>query len=269
MRKSLYWVVPSFVVALVASLEACNGAGGGGGCHYESWKGTCALRGVRTERIIERFPQSFVVVEATYEPVSVGGEFTPPPFNRRVLAPAFDEGDVTAFLRNQSQVACSVANPVGDPCAPKMEAAVAEYHPPSTPVAPTGPVGCAKIERSSEAMSTPAPVKLPGPFQFDADSAQETDAIRQLAEQAARAIKQDPKIECVAIKGQSAPGEPFTLANERSQAVRRLLEARGIDKTRVTVFEATAPTYTASPDDQPVLAEHRRVHLSVVVYAGK
>ena len=45
-------------------------------------------------------------------------------------------------------------------------------------------------------------------------------------------------------------------------------EARGIDKTRVIVFEATAPTYTASPDDQPVLSEHRRVHLAVVVYGG-
>jgi len=269
MRRWRSLVEPASFTALVSLLSACNGPGPGGGCHYESWRGTCALRGVRTEKIIERFPQSFVVVEATYEPVSQNGEFTPPPFDKRVLAPADDEMDLTEFLKKQTSVTCSVANPVGDPCAPTMEAAIAQYVPPQTAAKQTGPVGCAKIEHEGNALDTPAPVKLPGPFQFEADSSADTDASRKLADTAAQMILRDPKIECVAIKGQSAPGEPFTLANERSQTVRRLLETRGVDHSRVIVFEATAPTYTASPDDQPVLAEHRRVHLAVVVYTGK
>jgi hypothetical protein len=87
-----------------------------------------------------------------------------------------------------------------------------------------------------------------------------------MADEASRAILQNPRIECVAIRGMSAPGEPFSLANDRAQAVRHLLETRGVEHGRVTVFEATAPSYTAAPEDQPVLSEHRRVHLSVVVY---
>jgi outer membrane protein OmpA-like peptidoglycan-associated protein len=129
-------------------------------------------------------------------------------------------------------------------------------------------VGCAKIERAGDAPTVPSPVTLPGPFQFDANSSGENPDIDQLADKAAQLIIKNPHIECVAIKGQSAPGEPFTLANERAQTIRHLLEVRGIDRTRVIVFEATAPTYTAAPDDQPVLAEHRRVHLAVVVYSG-
>lgn len=256
------------MAALVSSVGACN-AGSGSGCHYDAWRGTCALRGVRTEKIIERFPQSFVIVEATYEPVSQMGEFSPPPFNKRLMAPAEDEADLTAFLQKQKSVQCSVDNPVGDPCAPKMAAAVAEYVPPVVPVTPQGPVGCAKIEHAGDAPTVPSSVKLPGPFQFDADSSGENDAIKQLADQAAQLIVQTPAIECVAIRGMSAPGEPFTLANERAQTVRHLLEMRGIERTRVIVFEPTAPSYTASPDDQPVLPEHRRVYLSVVVSSGK
>lgn len=257
------------LAAVLSASTACNGPGSGGGCHYESWRGTCALRGVQTEKIVERFPQSFVVVAATYEPVGQSGEFSPPPFTKRVMAPAEDEVDLQEFLRKQTSVPCSVANPVGDPCAPTMEAQIAQYVPPQTPVAAGGPQGCAKIERPGDASSTPAPVKLPGPFQFEASSSLVSEDAKKVADAAAQEILRDPKIECVAIKGQSAPGEPFALANERAQAVRHLLEARGIDHNRVIVFEATAPTYTGSPDEQLNIAEHRRVHLSVVVYTGK
>lgn len=253
------------LAAAVSVSTACGGPQSGGGCHYENWSGTCELRGVQTEKIVERFPQSFVVVAATYEPVSKG-QFSPPPFTKRVMAPAQFEADLTGFLRKQQSVQCSVDNPVGDPCAPKMMAAVQEYVPPSTAAVPTGPQGCAKIEHSSGAPPVPSTATLPGPFQFEASSSSETDAVRRMADQAAQAIQKNPRFECVAIRGMSAPGEPFTLANERAQTVKHLLLARGIDPSRVTIFEPTAPTYTASPDDQPVMAEHRRVHLAVVVY---
>lgn len=265
MTRWLGVVGAASLAAVMSMLGACGGPQSGG-CHYETWSGTCELRGVRTEKIVERFPQSYVVVEATYEPLSQGGQFSPPPFNRRMMAPAQFEADLTAFMRGQKSVQCSVDNPVGDPCAPKMMAAVKEYVPPSAPIVPTGPVGCAKIEQSSGAPPVPSTATLPGPFQFEDSSSLATDQVKRLADEAAHAIQQNPRIECVAIRGQSAPGEPFTLANERAQTVKRLLLARGIDPTRVTLFEPTAPTHTASPDDQPVLSEHRRVHLAVVVY---
>ncbi len=221
---------------------------------------------MKTVRVVERFPKSYVLVEALYQPESKGGEFSPPPFRKEVMASAEFEQDLSDHLRKFPSVECSVDNPVGDPCAPKMVAAVPEFVEPSAPSAAAGPVGCEKIERSGGTNDVPSSVTLPGPFQFDEGSAAETSAIRRLADEASQKIQRDPKIECVAIKGKSAPGEPFTLANERAQLVKRLLESRGIARSRVTVFEAVAPAHTASPDDQPVLSEHRRVHLSVVVY---
>ena len=112
-----------------------------------------------------------------------------------------------------------------------------------------------------------SPVALPGPFQFDPGTAEISAESRQFAAQAAAMIQADSKIECVAIKGKTAPGEDFALANERSQAVKRLLQGSGIDHNRLTVFEASAPTYTAAPtSDQPVASEQRRVFLTVVIY---
>jgi outer membrane protein OmpA-like peptidoglycan-associated protein len=248
---------------------SCGGPGSsGGGCHYESWQGRCKLQGVRTSRIVERFPKSYVVIESTYEPTSSSGVFAPPPFRKETLTPAEFELDLTNHLKQFAEVDCAVDSPVGDPCAPKMHAAVPEFVPAATTAA-TGPVGCGKIEHSGGTVEVPSTVSLPGPFQFGDGTAEATPEVRALADEAARAILQNSRIECVAIKGQSAPGEPFSLANDRAQAVRRLLESRGVDHTKVTIFESSAPTYTASPDDQPVLAEHRRVHLAVVVYGGE
>lgn len=255
-----------FLVALPLASAACSSAprAAGGNCHYESWRGRCKLTAVRTVRRIDRFPQSYAVVQAAYQPLVVEGLSSPPTFTTETFAPAENELDLTDHLRKYPEVECAVDSPVADPCAPKMRAAVPEFVA-SAVQADTGPVGCAKIERSDNPQ-VPASASLPGPFQFDDGSSAETPDVVKVADDAARAIRENPKIECVAIKGQSAPGEPFVLASERAQTVRRLLEARGIDHARVTVFEATAPAYTASPDEQPVLAEHRRVHLSVVVY---
>jgi outer membrane protein OmpA-like peptidoglycan-associated protein len=255
-------------LALGATGVSCSSGGAsGGGCHYESWQGRCKLMGVRTARVVERFPKSYVVIESTYEPATANGIFAPPPFRKETLAPAEFELDLTNHLRQFAEVDCSVQNPVGDPCSPKMQASVPEFIPPATAAA-GAPAGCAKIEHSGGTTPVPPTLSLPGPFQFAASSAETSPDVQHLADEAARAILQNPRIECVAIKGQSAPGEPFSLANDRAQAVRRLLESRGIEHSRVTIFESSAPSYTASPDDQPVLSEHRRVHLSVVVYGG-
>jgi outer membrane protein OmpA-like peptidoglycan-associated protein len=256
------------VLVMALGGVSCGGPGGSsGGCHYESWQGRCKLQGVRTARIVERFPKSYVVVESTYEPVTSNGLFAPPPFRKETLAPAEFELDLTDHLRKFSEVDCSVQSPIGDPCSPKMQAAVPAFAPGAVAAA-AGPVGCGKIEHSGGTAPVPSTVSLPGPFQFEASSAEVTPEARHLADEVVRTILQNPRIECVAIRGQSAPGEPFSLSNDRAQAVRRVLESRGIDHSRVTIFESSAPTYTASPDDQPVLAEHRRVHLSVVVYGG-
>jgi outer membrane protein OmpA-like peptidoglycan-associated protein len=264
-------VIRCLALAALATATAGLGCGGsgasGGGCHYETWRGRCTLLNVRTAKTIERFPQSFVSIEALYQPESTPGQFAPPPFRKTLLAPADNELAALEHLRSFPSVDCSVDSPIGDPCAPSIQTAVPEFVPPAAEVG-GGPVGCAKIEHSGGKTDVPSSVKLPGPFQFDDGSAAETPDARRLADDVARLLRDDPRVECVAVRGQSAPGEPFTLANERAQTVRRLLEARGIDHSRVTVFEASAPAHTASPDDQPVLSEYRRANLSVVVYGA-
>jgi outer membrane protein OmpA-like peptidoglycan-associated protein len=258
------------VAALASALSgtACEPQGSNGsGCKYDGWQGRCALVGVRTARIIERFPKSYVVIEATYEPQSTPGQFAPPPFRKELITPAEYEQAYSDQLRQSPNVECAVLEATQDPCGPKMSARVPEFVVPATPQVAQGPVGCAKLEHADP---TPSPVSLPGPFQFEQNSASDDDAIRRLADDVAERIRADQRIECVAIKAKTAPGEPFTLANDRAQLVKRLLESRGIDRTRLTVFEATAPTYTVAPaEEQPPLAEQRRVFLTVVVYGQK
>lgn len=236
------------------------------GCRYQGWAGQCVLTDIRTTRMIQRPPQTFVVVEGTYEPRGAPGEFVPPPFKKEAFAAAAYERLLQEHLASYRTVQCAVYEPGNDPCAPRMTANVPEFLPPRVGAA-AGPQGCAKLERMESSAMSSSPVPLPGPFQFEAGTAEISAEARQLAEQAAAKILADPKIECVAIKGKTAPGEDFALANERAQAVKRILQGRGIDHTRLTVFEATAPTYTAAPtEDQPVASEQRRAFLTVVIY---
>lgn len=258
-------------LAALGSLSSCSGAqhGAGHGCNYGAWQGQCRLVSVRMARTVERFPTSYVVLEASYEPLMTEGVLSPPGFKREFTAAAGSEGELEAHLRQNELVQCQIQPPATDSCAPPMLASIPTFIPHGVAAGPTGPVGCAKIERSGNA-AIPSTAVLPGPFQFEQMAAAPSPEVEQMADQAAQKIKADPKIECVAIKGKNAPGEPFMLANERAQLVKQLLERRGIDKTRVTVFEATAPAYTANPnEDQPVAAEQRRVYLSVVVYGGQ
>src|SRR5689334_22163051 len=121
MRHTIGAVVAAFAVAGWFALAGCGGpSASASGCHYETWQGRCQLQGVRTSRVVERFPKSYVVVEATYEPMSTPGTFSPPPFRKETLAPAESEMDLTNHLKQYADVACAVQNPIGDPCAPKM-----------------------------------------------------------------------------------------------------------------------------------------------------
>jgi outer membrane protein OmpA-like peptidoglycan-associated protein len=259
-----------FAPLALAPLASCGGAqrGAAQGCNYGTWQGQCRLVSVRTARTIERFPRSFVVLEASYEPQMTEGVLSPPGFKREFTTPAGSEGELENHLKQNGLVQCQIQPPATDSCAPPMLASIPTFIPHGAAGGPSGPIGCAKIERSGNA-PIPSTAVLPGPFQFEQMATTSTPEIEQMADQAAAKIKADPKIECVAIKGKNAPGEPFMLANDRAQLVKRLLEQRGIDKTRVTVFEATAPAYTANPnEEQPVAHEQRRVYLSVVVYGN-
>ncbi|MBM4362038.1 MAG: hypothetical protein FJ104_05115 [Deltaproteobacteria bacterium] len=264
---------PLLAAGLVAgaSLTAvsCGGPSASGGCHYENWQGQCQLVAVRTARIVDRFPRSYAVLEATYEPVSRAGVFAPPPFRHELHVLAEQAAAAEGTLRSAPLVDCTVASPVGDPCAPRMSAAIPAFTPASVAPAATGPVGCQKIEQGGARAPVPAGLVFPGPVQFEPDSAAlGADAERLVAEVAAT-LARDPKIECLALRARTAPGEAFVLANDRSQAVRRALTARGVDAARVTVFEATAPAHAVGPAAEQVdPTEQRRVHFTVVVYGA-
>src|SRR5262249_29172826 len=138
-------------------LTSCSGAqhGAGQGCNYGAWQGQCRLVSVRTARTIERFPRSFVVLEASYEPIMTEGVLSPPGFKREFTAAAGTEGELENHLKQNGVVQCQIQPPASDSCAPTMLASIPTFIPNGVAGGPTGPVGCAKIERSGNAPIPP------------------------------------------------------------------------------------------------------------------
>src|ERR1041385_2686698 len=178
------WIRRAAMIAIVAAPllgSACDPATDtpqASGCKYQQWQGQCVLTNLRTTRTIERPPQTYVVVEETYEPRAGPGEFVPPPFKKEAFAAAAYERLLTDHLATYRTVQCSVLEPGSDPCAPKMAANVPEFLPPPTGAA-AGPQGCAKIERTSSTSLSAVPVPLPGPFQFEVGAADLSPESRQ------------------------------------------------------------------------------------------
>lgn len=262
------------ILALGAACAAGCGARGRSAddCRPQSWEGQCRLDVARKVRTLERFPRSFVVYEAIYYPVESPGAqgFTPPGVRKEVVAPALHEGELQAHLNRHSIVACRTeAAPPGSCEAPPLELALPDFQPSDTAHAETPRArGCALLD-SGEAPQGPPPgaVSFPEQILFPERSAAPTEAAADHADAIARALQGDPRIECVAVTGQTAPGEPSELAAERARAVVELLATRGVDRSRLVVFGGARPVYAgAGPAERTAQPEQRRAKLSVVLY---
>lgn len=258
------------IVCAAAGIPSCGGAQTNtAGCAQQRWQGQCRLDAVTTIRTVERFPRSFVVLEAIYVPQASGG-VTPSEVRQEFTVQALQEAAFRDHLSAHGIVPCTVEPAQGAACGqPVVQVALPAFQPPAAATARAAHRDCADLEEAegrgeSGVESAPA---LGERFRFDQGSAAVTPALQEAATAVARQMKNDPGIECVALAGNVAVGEPMTLAQERSRAVRDLLLSHGIDPSRITIFTTNVPTYAGTaPQERQVLPEHREVNVKIVLY---
>ena len=239
----------------LATLGACGGPSGSTECRYQPWQGTCTLHSVQTIQIIERFPKSFVVVEAIYQAQSSDGRLAPQ-FRQEFTAPAVNEQQLHDHLRNNGRnIPCEGKEAMGACGQPgPAQARVPQFAPSADPtLAVQGPTGCAKLDDlrvKTEAAATgsggsanPAAAQITNipPFTFAENSDATTAEHASLAQRAAQALRAHPEIECIAIVGQIARGEPIPLAENRARAIKQLITGHGVAATRIVTHGATVP----------------------------
>ena len=212
-----------------------------------------------------------VVMEGLYEPQQnpQSPNFTPPAVRQEFKIMASQAAELQAWLEKNPRVPCHMAAPPPGTCDPgQMRVDVPAFV--ATGETPANQVhGCAQIESQAtqdklQALSKNA-AAMPEIFGFGENSSDPTSEAQQTAQSIAARLKQNPGIECIAIVGQISPGEQPALANARAATVRRLLEAGGVESSRmitITVTEQVYGTGTAAPPPDPT---KRRATLRVLL----
>jgi hypothetical protein len=257
------WRSAFVALSLVVSTQGLSCARGGA-CEWESWRGQCKLDSVKRIRSVERFPRSFVVVEALYAPEDASSRGAPAVIRQEHTIDARHEYDLIKHLRSYASVPCAVHVRDEGVCGTsEMVVAVPGFRPQET-VKQSGPSGCALLDHPVPG-STRAAEALDEPLRFDEGSATPTSEIVASVSRIAARLSSDSSIECVAVGGQNAYGEDFRLADQRARAIHQMLLDRGVASDRLRVFPAVVPTYAGTSAMERVSdPEHRRVHLTIV-----
>jgi hypothetical protein len=216
-----------------------------------------------------------VVVQALYYPVPDPARpaETPPDVTKELAARARFEADLHAHLERHPEVDCMVRPPPNGACVPgEMVVSVPAFRPPpvADDTAPRRGIGCAQLEDASAKDQLPeigrdASSVFPHSFQFAPNSATLTAEGRALATRIAEQLEADPSLECVAVVGQVAPGEPLPLAAERARAVEQAIVQSGTDSRRLMAITATESVYGEGTERLMDAAELRRVMLRSVL----
>jgi outer membrane protein OmpA-like peptidoglycan-associated protein len=217
-------------------------------------------------------PIPYVVYEATYapEPNAASPAYTPPELRLRFGTAAAHEFQLVDHLHAQSTVACRLP-PATDGCsAETLSADVAPFdaeHVASA--APPRATGCAAIEASSEQdrvrqQGLPT-AQLAERFLFEPDSAAPPADARATASSVATRLNGDPSLECVAVVGQIASGEPLSLAEARARAIKELLVSLGVDPKRLQTITLSASVFGPGAKPHEAEAADRRVSLKVLL----
>jgi outer membrane protein OmpA-like peptidoglycan-associated protein len=109
--------------------------------------------------------------------------------------------------------------------------------------------------------------QLPERFRFDADSASPMPDAQPVAASVAQRLKADASLECVAVVGQVAAGEPLALAEARARAIKQLLISLGVDGKRLQTITLTASVFGPGAKPAEADAADRRVSLKVLLQA--
>jgi len=259
-----------FVSAWVASSGCASQAHKS--CPSEAWVGQCKLRDV--SKVEEReMPMPYVVYEAIYAPQANAEypQFTPNEVRLRFGARAVHESSLVDHLKQQSLVACHA--PVAPvTCLPgEVTASVVPFDAEHAPE-PKGPniTGCAAIDAASE-QDRLARTRVEGStvderFTFGEGSAALSPDATNTARDVAKRMADTPGLECLGLVGQTAPGEPLSLADARARAVKQLLVSLGVDSRRLLTIAANASVVSPGAKAQPTVdPESRRVSLRVML----
>ena len=241
-------------------------------CPSETWVGECKLRDLR--KVEEReLPMPYVVLEAIYAPETNAAypQFTPAETHLRFGTRAAQEMALVDHLKQQALVMCHwVAAPMS--CLPgELTADVKPFDPELAPAAATPRiVGCAAIDAASEqdriARTRSEGSAIGEYFTFgDGSSALSPDASNS-AREIAKRMADDPNLECLGLIGQTAPGEPISLAEARARAVKQLLVSLGVDSRRLQTIAANASVTSAVVNAAPAIdPQNRRVSVRVML----
>lgn len=186
---------------------------------------------------------------------------------------ANQEQAVRDHLQRQSTVQCHLKPPPPNACVPGTVAlALAPFDATTVGQTDTLPraAGCAQIESQAnqermQGQVGSAATSIPEEFQFERGSAQAPANAAALANQLAQRIRQNAKLECVAVVGQVAPGESQGLADQRARTVKNLLLENGVDPARLMIITTTVPVFGAGTGPPPDDPDKRRVRLRVVL----
>jgi len=219
-------------------------------------------------------PIPYVVYEAVYTP-QISPQFpnyTPAEVRQRFGTPAQNEFALQDHLNAQQTVSCESPVAQGN-CIPEgMTVNVTPFDPEHAAKAEAPHAkGCAAIEAASEQdrvnRSRESKVVIPERINFDADSSSLAPEATTIASAVSKRLQADPTLECVAVVGQSAPGESPSLAEARAHAVKELLISLGVDRSRLLTIALTSSVYGAGakPQEADPNQNPRRVSLSVLL----
>lgn len=245
-------------------------------CVPQHWEGMCKLGSVRTVRITEAFPQSYVTIQAVYEPQPNASSpaLTPPEVRQKFRIPAEEEDQLRDHLDKNSLLRCSETDRSDETCTPgKVQIAIPAFVPQKTQVAQsTGPKNCQLLDTAGASVDKPlAPGQLPGvqlpkDLLFATGSAAVDSAVQVTLSQLAQTLQAHPELECVALTGHVAAGEPSLLAAQRARAVRNALLKLGVDGTRLVSFGGAVPLYGEQAKERQADPRDQNVAISVLLY---
>lgn len=263
------------LVAGAASLPACGG--GTPHCRPQHWEGKCKLGAVRTVRITEAFPRSYVTIQASYEPQPNASSpaLTPAEVRQEFRIPADQEDQLRDHLKNNALLPCQETDLSDETCSPgKVQVAIPAFQPKKTEVAAQtgGPRNCQLLDTEGASQDKPLkPDQLPGiqlPRQllFATGSAEVDAAVKAMLSQVAQTLSAHPEVQCLALTGHVAAGESSLLAQQRARAVRDALLQLGVDGTRLVSFGGAVPLYGEQAQERTADPKDQNVSLSVLLF---
>ncbi len=256
-------------VAAALLVQSCGGPSGGT-CPLKDWSGTCKLTSfVKVREAALPMPHS--VFEAVYspEPLAESPNYTPPDVRLEVKAASKYELALQEHMQRNQRIPCQQM--IRDGCSYNpVVAQFPEFDPfQAQATAPTGPVGCEKIEAqglgAQPEIGQGTTESFPERFLFQHNVSDADASMGSVAQAVAQRMSADPNIECIGVTGQSAGGESPALGQLRAAAIKRLLVQAGVPAEKMMTISASVAVATGGNEVPVAKPEDQRVTITVIL----